>query len=69
MDGSPIDNDNRRVCKETLKVIKKAWTEESFEYDGDYYKVPYPYSEGITEVAERQLELFSRRIIPAFSRH
>ena len=48
MDGSSIDNHNRKVYEETLKVIKKAWTEESFDYDGEYYKVPYPYKEGIT---------------------
>ena len=48
MDGSSIDNHNRKVYEETLKVIKKAWTEESFEYNGEYYKVPYPYEEGIT---------------------
>jgi alkanesulfonate monooxygenase SsuD/methylene tetrahydromethanopterin reductase-like flavin-dependent oxidoreductase (luciferase family) len=48
MDGSAIDNHNRKVYEETLKVIKKAWTEEAFDYDGEYYKVPYPYSDGIT---------------------
>ncbi|MGA2126090.1 MAG: LLM class flavin-dependent oxidoreductase [Xanthobacteraceae bacterium] len=48
MDGSAIDNHNRRVYEETLKVIKKAWTEETFDYDGEYYKVPFPYKEGIT---------------------
>jgi alkanesulfonate monooxygenase SsuD/methylene tetrahydromethanopterin reductase-like flavin-dependent oxidoreductase (luciferase family) len=48
MDGSAIDNHNRKVYEETLKVIKKAWTEETFDYDGAYYKVPYPYREGIT---------------------
>src|SRR5271169_5477192 len=32
MDGSAIDNHNRRVYEETLKVIKKAWTEEAFDY-------------------------------------
>jgi alkanesulfonate monooxygenase SsuD/methylene tetrahydromethanopterin reductase-like flavin-dependent oxidoreductase (luciferase family) len=48
MDGSAIDNHNRKVYEETLKVIKKAWTEEVFEYNGEYYKVPYPYKEGIT---------------------
>ncbi|MEA2851316.1 MAG: hypothetical protein QOE02_1335 [Rhodospirillaceae bacterium] len=48
MDGSSIDNHNRKVYEETLKVIKMAWTEESFDYDGEYYKVPYPYKEGIT---------------------
>jgi luciferase-like monooxygenase len=47
MDGSAIDSHNRRVYEETLKVIKKAWTEEAWEYDGDYYKVPFPYEEGI----------------------
>jgi hypothetical protein len=39
MDGSSIDNHNRHVYEEALKIIKKAWTEESFEYDGEYYKV------------------------------
>jgi alkanesulfonate monooxygenase SsuD/methylene tetrahydromethanopterin reductase-like flavin-dependent oxidoreductase (luciferase family) len=47
MDGSSIDNHNRKVYEETVKVIKKAWTDEGFEYDGEYYKVPYPYKEGI----------------------
>ena len=42
MDGSSIDNHNRKVYEETLKVIKKAWTEEAWDYDGEYYKVPYP---------------------------
>src|SRR5437870_4710322 len=47
MDGSSIDNHNRRVYEETVKVIRKAWTEEAWDYDGEYYKVPYPYKEGI----------------------
>jgi len=47
MDGSAIDNHNRRVYEETLKVIKKAWTEDAWEYDGQFYKVPFPYEEGI----------------------
>src|SRR6516162_9682855 len=47
MDCSSIDNHNRRVYEETLKVIKKAWTEDAWEYNGEYYKVPYPYEEGI----------------------
>jgi alkanesulfonate monooxygenase SsuD/methylene tetrahydromethanopterin reductase-like flavin-dependent oxidoreductase (luciferase family) len=48
MDGSSIDNHNRKIYEENLKIIKKAWTEESIEYNGEYYKVPYPYEEGIT---------------------
>jgi len=47
MEGSAIDNHNRRVYEETLKVIKKAWTEDAWECNGEYYKVPYPYEEGI----------------------
>ena len=47
MDGSSIDNHNRKVYEETVKVIKKAWTEEAWDYDGEYYKVPFPYKEGI----------------------
>jgi alkanesulfonate monooxygenase SsuD/methylene tetrahydromethanopterin reductase-like flavin-dependent oxidoreductase (luciferase family) len=47
MDGSSIDNHNRKVYEETVKVIRKAWTDEAWDYDGDYYKVPYPYKEGI----------------------
>ena len=47
MDGSSIDNHNRKVYEESVKVIKKAWTAEAWDYDGDYYKVPYPYQDGI----------------------
>lgn len=48
MDGSSIDNHNRKVYEETLKVIRMAWTQESVEYNGEYYQIPYPYKEGIT---------------------
>ena len=48
MDGSAVDNHNRAVFEEAVKVIKKAWTEEAFHHDGEYYKVPYPYDTGIT---------------------
>ena len=47
MDGSYIDNHNRRVYEENLAIIKKAWTEETVTHDGLYYKIPYPYEEGI----------------------
>jgi len=35
------------VYEEAVKVIKKAWTEEAWDYNGKYYKVPFPYEEGI----------------------
>ncbi|PYN43922.1 MAG: LLM class flavin-dependent oxidoreductase [Candidatus Rokuibacteriota bacterium] len=47
MDGSAIDQHNRKVYEEAVKVIKKSWMEETWEYNGQYYKVPFPYEEGI----------------------
>ena len=47
MDGSSLDQHNRQVYEETLKVIKMAWTQETISYNGEYYQVPYPYEEGI----------------------
>jgi alkanesulfonate monooxygenase SsuD/methylene tetrahydromethanopterin reductase-like flavin-dependent oxidoreductase (luciferase family) len=48
MDGSSIDNHNRSVYEEMVQIIKKAWTEDTVTFDGKYYKIPYPYEEGIT---------------------
>ena len=56
MDGSAIDNHNRRVYEETLKVIKKAWTEEAWEYNGEYYKVPYPVRGGHPALAGHRMD-------------
>jgi alkanesulfonate monooxygenase SsuD/methylene tetrahydromethanopterin reductase-like flavin-dependent oxidoreductase (luciferase family) len=47
MDGSAIDQHNREVYEEVLEIIRKAWTEETITYNGKYYKIPYPYEEGI----------------------
>jgi alkanesulfonate monooxygenase SsuD/methylene tetrahydromethanopterin reductase-like flavin-dependent oxidoreductase (luciferase family) len=47
MDGSAIDQHNREVYEEVLEIIRKAWTEDSITYNGKYYKIPYPYEEGI----------------------
>lgn len=47
MDGSAVDQHNRRVYEEAVQVIKKAWTEETLEFDGTYYKIPFPFEEGI----------------------
>src|SRR5467141_1586035 len=37
MDGSAIDQHNRDVYEEVMDIIKKAWTEESWDYNGEYY--------------------------------
>jgi alkanesulfonate monooxygenase SsuD/methylene tetrahydromethanopterin reductase-like flavin-dependent oxidoreductase (luciferase family) len=47
MDGSAIDQHNRDVYEEVLEIIRKAWTEDAITHDGKYYKIPYPYEEGI----------------------
>ncbi len=46
--GETIDEHNREVFEEMVQVIMKAWTEDAFSFDGKYYKVPFPYQEGIT---------------------
>lgn len=33
---------NWRFFLETVDIMKKAWTEEAFSYDGEFYKFPYP---------------------------
>jgi alkanesulfonate monooxygenase SsuD/methylene tetrahydromethanopterin reductase-like flavin-dependent oxidoreductase (luciferase family) len=47
MDGSSIDQHNRDVYEEVLEIVRKAWTEDTITYNGKYYKIPYPYEEGI----------------------
>ena len=47
MDGSEIDQHNRRVFEEVFKIIKMAWTQETIEYHSQYYSIPEPYEEGI----------------------
>ena len=47
MDGSDIDNHNRRVFQEVFKIIKMAWTQDSIETNSEYYSIPNPYEEGI----------------------
>ena len=46
-DDSSKDVRNREIFQEMFDIVRTAWTEESFDYDGKYYQVPYPYDEGI----------------------
>jgi alkanesulfonate monooxygenase SsuD/methylene tetrahydromethanopterin reductase-like flavin-dependent oxidoreductase (luciferase family) len=39
-DKSEADERNRRALKENFQIIKKAWTEEYFNYDGEFWQVP-----------------------------
>jgi alkanesulfonate monooxygenase SsuD/methylene tetrahydromethanopterin reductase-like flavin-dependent oxidoreductase (luciferase family) len=50
--GAPMDQGeqdlyNRRVGEEVFHIIKKAWTDETLEYNGEFYQVPFPYDTGI----------------------
>ena len=40
------DAANRARFEEYLEVVQKAWHEDSWSFDGEYYKVPFP-PEGI----------------------
>jgi alkanesulfonate monooxygenase SsuD/methylene tetrahydromethanopterin reductase-like flavin-dependent oxidoreductase (luciferase family) len=44
--GDKSDVANRDIYDEKLEIVQKAWTEDCFSYDGQHYKVPFPY-EGI----------------------
>jgi alkanesulfonate monooxygenase SsuD/methylene tetrahydromethanopterin reductase-like flavin-dependent oxidoreductase (luciferase family) len=47
MDGSYIDQHNRKVFEEVYRIMKLAWTQDALAYKGDYYEVPFPYEQGI----------------------
>jgi alkanesulfonate monooxygenase SsuD/methylene tetrahydromethanopterin reductase-like flavin-dependent oxidoreductase (luciferase family) len=41
--GDRRDNEkNWRFFLETLDILKKAWTEEGFKYEGEFYRFPHP---------------------------
>jgi alkanesulfonate monooxygenase SsuD/methylene tetrahydromethanopterin reductase-like flavin-dependent oxidoreductase (luciferase family) len=48
---SHIDEDsdrrNREIFDEHLEIVRRAWTQDAFDFDGRYYQVPFPYDEGI----------------------
>jgi alkanesulfonate monooxygenase SsuD/methylene tetrahydromethanopterin reductase-like flavin-dependent oxidoreductase (luciferase family) len=53
--GVPSDNAaNERRYYEAIEIIRKAWTGEFFEFDGEFYKVPRL---AITPQPERELPL------------
>jgi len=41
--GDEQDQHNRRVFEEVYRILKLAWSEEAFSYNGEFYKVPFPY--------------------------
>ena len=41
------DQRNREIYDEHVEVIRKSWTEDSWDHDGVHYQVPYPFKTGI----------------------
>jgi alkanesulfonate monooxygenase SsuD/methylene tetrahydromethanopterin reductase-like flavin-dependent oxidoreductase (luciferase family) len=41
-DRRPNDARNWEIFLETVEILKKAWTEDPFTFDGKYYKFPRP---------------------------
>jgi alkanesulfonate monooxygenase SsuD/methylene tetrahydromethanopterin reductase-like flavin-dependent oxidoreductase (luciferase family) len=41
-DKSAADERNLRAVKEAWQIIRKAWTQDSFSHEGEFWKVPAP---------------------------
>ena len=54
-DGSEADQMNREVFEERVDQILACWTQETVEFDGKYYKAPYPYDTGVEEFPAREV--------------
>ncbi len=39
-DRSEADMKNRRLMEESWHIVKKAWTEKTFSYDGEFWQIP-----------------------------
>jgi alkanesulfonate monooxygenase SsuD/methylene tetrahydromethanopterin reductase-like flavin-dependent oxidoreductase (luciferase family) len=42
-DASERDKLNRELFEECYQILKLAWKEEAFSYDGKFYQFPYPH--------------------------
>jgi alkanesulfonate monooxygenase SsuD/methylene tetrahydromethanopterin reductase-like flavin-dependent oxidoreductase (luciferase family) len=43
------DEVNRRLFEEEVDIVLKAWTEESIEYQGRAWQIPYPHDRGVDD--------------------
>ena len=43
------DDRNRRIFEESVDLVIKAWTCESIELDGEFWKIPFPYDTGVDD--------------------
>ncbi|NNL86388.1 MAG: LLM class flavin-dependent oxidoreductase [Myxococcales bacterium] len=45
-DQSELDRKNREAFEEVFQILKLAWKDEPFRFNGKYYQYPFPYEEG-----------------------
>jgi alkanesulfonate monooxygenase SsuD/methylene tetrahydromethanopterin reductase-like flavin-dependent oxidoreductase (luciferase family) len=45
--GGEDDIRNRKIFEERMEMLIKCWTQDSVELNGEFYKAPYPFEEGI----------------------
>jgi alkanesulfonate monooxygenase SsuD/methylene tetrahydromethanopterin reductase-like flavin-dependent oxidoreductase (luciferase family) len=45
-DQSTLDETNRRAFEEVYHILKLAWSDEPFRFQGEFYEYPYPYETG-----------------------
>lgn len=45
-DHTTLDEVNRRVFEEVYHVLKLAWADKPFRFQGEFYQYPYPYDTG-----------------------
>ena len=45
-DPAMLDDANRRAFEEVYRVLKLAWDDKSFRFQGEFYQYPYPYNTG-----------------------
>src|SRR5262249_2686278 len=43
------DEINRRIFEEEVDIVVKAWTEDSIEYQGHTWQIPYPHDKGVDD--------------------
>jgi alkanesulfonate monooxygenase SsuD/methylene tetrahydromethanopterin reductase-like flavin-dependent oxidoreductase (luciferase family) len=43
------DELNRRIFEEEIDIVVKAWTEESIEFKGERWQIPFPFERGIDD--------------------
>ena len=54
-DKSDEDWRNRDLFEERTEMLLKCWTEESLEFKGNSYEVPFPYETGVLDYPARRI--------------